>query len=145
MCSDCSYRPTQSRGYAFKLINYILISYRFFDLAVTNKNLKGDSIENKSLFHTDILLGVSSFTRRRRSETRRLTKWRWARHVGRMHDNRWTKICTEWQPRGGRRNRGGPARKWRYDIEVTAGKSWMRQTKDRGVATLIRGLCSAVD
>ena len=28
-------------------------------------------------------------------------KWRWAGHVGRMHDNRWTKRCTEWQPREG--------------------------------------------
>ena len=48
-----------------------------------------------------------------------------------MHDNRWTKRCTEWQPREGRRNRGGPARRWRDDIEVTAGKTWMRKTKDR--------------
>ena len=63
-----------------------------------------------------------------------------------MHDNRWTKRCTEWQPREGRRNRGRPARRWRDDhIEVTAGKTWMRKTKDRGVATLIGGLCSAVD
>ena len=57
--------------------------------------------------------------------------WRWAGHVGRMHDNRWTKRCTEWQPREGRRNRGRPARRWRDDIEVTAGKTWMRKTKDR--------------
>ena len=58
-------------------------------------------------------------------------KWRWAGHVDRMHDNRWAKRCTEWQPREGRRNRGRPARRWRDDIEVTAGKTWMRKTKDR--------------
>ena len=58
-------------------------------------------------------------------------KWRWAGHLGRMHDNRWTKRCTEWQPREGRRNRGRPARRLRDDIEVTAGKTWMRKTKDR--------------
>ena len=48
-----------------------------------------------------------------------------------MDDNRWTKRCTEWQPREGRRNRGRPARRRRFDIEVTAGKTWMRKTKDR--------------
>ena len=63
-----------------------------------------------------------------------------------MHDNRWTKRCTEWQLREGRRNRGRPARRRRYDIEVTAGKTWMRKTqRQRGVAMLIGGLCSAVD
>ena len=58
-------------------------------------------------------------------------KWRWAGHLGRMHDNRWSKRCTKWQPREGRRNRGRPARRWRDDIEVTEGKTWMRKTKDR--------------
>ena len=58
-------------------------------------------------------------------------KWRWAGHVGRMHGNGWTKRCTEWQPREGRRNRGRRARRWRGDKKVTAGKTWMRKTKDR--------------
>ena len=26
-------------------------------------------------------------------------KRRWAEHIARMKDNRWTKCCTEWQPR----------------------------------------------
>ena len=29
-------------------------------------------------------------------------KWKWAGHIARMKDNRWTKRCTEWQPRRGR-------------------------------------------
>ena len=58
-----------------------------------------------------------------------------------MHDNRWTKRCTDWQPREGRRNRGRPARRWRDDIEVTAGKTDEKDERQRGVATL----CSAVD
>ena len=33
-------------------------------------------------------------------------KWRWASHIVRMKDNRWTKHCTEWQPRRGKRSRG---------------------------------------
>ena len=28
-------------------------------------------------------------------------KWRWAGLTARMKDNRWTKSCTEWQPRRG--------------------------------------------
>ena len=26
-------------------------------------------------------------------------KWRRAGHIARMKDNRWTKLCTEWQPK----------------------------------------------
>ena len=33
-------------------------------------------------------------------------KWRWAGHIARMKDNRWTKRCTELQPRRGKRSRG---------------------------------------
>jgi len=29
-------------------------------------------------------------------------KWKCAGHLARMKDNRWTKRCTEWQPRMGR-------------------------------------------
>ena len=36
-------------------------------------------------------------------------RWRWAGHIQRMKDNRWTKRCKEWQPRRGKRSRGpGP-------------------------------------
>ena len=38
-------------------------------------------------------------------------KWRWAGHIARMKDNRWTKRCTEWQPRRGKRSRGRPSRR----------------------------------
>ena len=38
-------------------------------------------------------------------------KWRWAGHVMRREDNRWTKRVTEWQPRTGRRNRGREKRR----------------------------------
>ena len=29
----------------------------------------------------------------------RESKWRWAGHVARLKDNRWTNLLTEWQPR----------------------------------------------
>ena len=73
-------------------------------------------------------------------------KWRWAGHVVRMHVNRWTKRCTEWQPREGRRNRGRPARRWRDDYRGHGRKDMdEKDERQRGVATLIGGLCSAVD
>ena len=33
-------------------------------------------------------------------------KWRWAGHIARTRDNRWTKRCQEWHPRRGKRSRG---------------------------------------
>ena len=38
-------------------------------------------------------------------------KWRWAGHIARTKDNRWTKHSTEWQPRRRKRSRGRPSRR----------------------------------
>ena len=43
------------------------------------------------------------------------TKWKWAGHITRMKDNRWTIRSTEWQTKGVRSN-GGPKRHWRDNI-----------------------------
>ena len=43
-------------------------------------------------------------------------KWKWAGHVARLNDNRWTKRITDWQPRYGKRSRGRQAKRWRDDI-----------------------------
>ena len=58
-------------------------------------------------------------------------KWRWAGHIARMIDNRWTKRCTEWQPRRGKRSRGRPSRRWQDDITREEGTTWTRKGKDR--------------
>ena len=42
-------------------------------------------------------------------------KWKWAGHVARLNDNRWTKRITDWQPRYGKRSRGRQARRHRAD------------------------------
>ena len=44
-------------------------------------------------------------------------KWKWAGHVARMNDNRWTVRCTEWQVRHGKRSRGRPRRRWHDGIQ----------------------------
>ena len=58
-------------------------------------------------------------------------KWRWAGHLIRRQDSRWTKRLTEWQPRNGKRNRGRQKRRWRDDITAYAGSTWTRLAMNR--------------
>ena len=58
-------------------------------------------------------------------------KWKWAAHIARLKDNRWTKQCTEWQPRRGKRTRGRPSRRWQDDITEKEGTTWIRKATDR--------------
>ena len=58
-------------------------------------------------------------------------KWKWAGHVARYTDNRWTKRCTDWQPRLGERGRGRPPRRWRDDIRRVEGTAWQRAAQER--------------
>ena len=48
-------------------------------------------------------------------------KWKWAGHIARLKDNRWTKRCTKWQPRRGKRSREQPSRRWQDDITEKEG------------------------
>ena len=58
-------------------------------------------------------------------------KWKWAGHIARLKDNRWTKRCTEWQPRRWKRSRGRPSRRWQDDITEKEGITWIRKATDR--------------
>ena len=58
-------------------------------------------------------------------------KWKWAGHVARMTDNRWTQRVTDWRPRIGKRSRGRQTRRWRDDIVQQKGMVWSRAAKDR--------------
>ena len=58
-------------------------------------------------------------------------KWEWAGHIARMKDNSWTKRCTEWQPRRGKRSRGRPSRRWQDYITEKEGTTWIRKAIDR--------------
>ena len=58
------------------------------------------------------------------------TKWKWAGHIARMKDNRWTIRSTEWQTEGVRSARR-PNRCWRDDIVGQQGAVWTRTAKDR--------------
>ncbi|GFR69251.1 endonuclease-reverse transcriptase [Elysia marginata] len=58
-------------------------------------------------------------------------KWKWAGHVARLQDSRWTLRVTEWQPRNGKKSKGRQARRWRDDIVRTMGNTWTREAKDK--------------
>ena len=57
-------------------------------------------------------------------------KWKWAAHVARMKDKKWTKRCTECQPRGRKRSRGRPRRRWQDDIAKER-TTWNSKATDR--------------
>ena len=54
---------------------------------------------------------------------RRRRKWRWAGHVARMGDRRWTKLVLDWSPIGtGTRRVGRPTMRWEKSLEEFAGR-----------------------
>ena len=60
----------------------------------------------------------------------KIGKWRWAVHVARRNDNRWTKRTTDWTPRNGRRSRGRPADEWETDLRSFC-SMWRREALNR--------------
>ena len=63
-------------------------------------------------------------------ETRR-SKMRWAGHVARVKDNRWTSRIIDWYPREIRRPRGRPATRWEDYIKKKEGGRWKRLALNR--------------
>ena len=58
-------------------------------------------------------------------------KWRWAGHVARMNDNRWTKRLTDWHPYNEKRSRKRPDTRWKDEIEKFAGVACQRLAQVR--------------
>ena len=56
-------------------------------------------------------------------------KWRWAGHVARLNDGRWTSTLTLWRGPAGSRKRGRPIARWGDDIVKVADKTGLRQLK----------------
>ena len=52
-------------------------------------------------------------------------------NMARIKHNRWTKRCTEWHQRRGKRSRGRPRRRWLDDIAKKEGTTWNRKALDR--------------
>ncbi|GBP94035.1 Putative uncharacterized transposon-derived protein F52C9.6 [Eumeta japonica] len=58
-------------------------------------------------------------------------KWKWAGHMLREKNEKWTRIISEWYPRDGKRNKGRPIKRWEDDIKGVAGPEWTRIARDR--------------
>ncbi|CAH2102789.1 unnamed protein product [Euphydryas editha] len=58
-------------------------------------------------------------------------KFRWAGHVARMEDNRWTYETTTWNGPVGKRRVGRQYARWEEDIIKIAGIHWLTVAKDR--------------
>ena len=61
----------------------------------------------------------------------RQSKHRWAGHVARLQDNRWTIRATSWVPRRWLRPRGRPKTRWRDNLSRHLGTTWTRLAQDR--------------
>ena len=59
------------------------------------------------------------------------SKRRWAGHIARRYDNRWTKRVTEWRPFQYPRPRGRPPTRWCDPIVKLYGRTWMRKAQCR--------------
>ncbi|KAI5732128.1 hypothetical protein M8J77_021962 [Diaphorina citri] len=60
-------------------------------------------------------------------------KWRWAGHVLRRTDGRWTTSILSWIPTNKKRGRGRPRLRWQDDIKKIAGNDWKKTAEDRFV------------
>ena len=58
-------------------------------------------------------------------------KWRWAGHLARRYDNRWTCKTTNWTPRNQTRKRGRQNRRWRDELRTYNGIAWQQTAQDR--------------
>ena len=89
------------------------------------------------------MLGIKRIDKIRNNDIRQRTKlidslqvakrnkWRWAGHIARQQDNRWTKLTTEWQPLNYSRRQGRPRERWRNDLHNFFGNDWSTWAGDR--------------
>ena len=87
-------------------------------LGISLRDKKGSSWIRENTRVKDILVAIKE------------QKWRLAGHVSRIEDNRWTKRLTDWTPREGKRDRKRPDKRWRDEIQKTAGQlgnNWRTQ------------------
>ncbi|CAF1595545.1 unnamed protein product [Rotaria magnacalcarata] len=58
-------------------------------------------------------------------------KFRWADHVARREDNRWTNRTTFWWPYNFQRSRGRPSDRWRKLMQDNLGRNWHELARNR--------------
>jgi len=65
--------------------------------------------------------------------TRRIAqrKWKWACHIDRTKDLRWSIEILQWIPRDKKRPRRRPPKRWRDDLDSYAETTWQRKAYNR--------------
>ncbi|GBP70041.1 hypothetical protein EVAR_49051_1 [Eumeta japonica] len=58
-------------------------------------------------------------------------KWRRTGHMSRENIEKWSRLVTEWYPRGGKRSRCRPNKRREDDLRKIAGPVWSRLARDR--------------
>lgn len=58
-------------------------------------------------------------------------KWKWAGHVARLRDQRWTKTVTTWTGPQGKRRRGRPVATWEDELKKVAGPNWIQVAQSK--------------
>ena len=104
------------------LTNKLSTAQKAMERKMLNIKLK-DKIPCKTIREKTGVQDVVTFTLKQ--------KWKWAGHVARMEDNRWTQRITNWQPRIGKRSRGRPTIRWRDDLVQHKGATWGRKARER--------------
>ncbi|EYB99177.1 hypothetical protein Y032_0124g1205 [Ancylostoma ceylanicum] len=61
----------------------------------------------------------------------RKSRIKWAGHVARMNDGRWTAKVLNWYPRDKRRSQGRPRKRWQDFIKDTCSLTWIQRAKNR--------------
>ena len=67
-------------------------------------------------------------------EEQRRREWRWAGHVSRRDDGRWSRRLLDWEPLGGRRSWGRPLIRWEDALchfARTKGETWNKVGRDK--------------
>lgn len=89
------------------------------------------------------MLNIKKIQKIRHSNIRKITKakdaltyakklkWKWAGHVARLEDDRWTSRITKWAGPYGKRLQGRPHARWEDEIVKIAGRSWPTVARDR--------------
>lgn len=93
---------------------------RRMERRMLNKTWK-DKIRNEDLKKRSQVVDVAEQTIK--------LKFKWAGHLMRRRDDRWTKRITEWRPRDGKRSRGRQKTRWRDALPT----NYQRLAQDRGL------------
>ena len=116
-------------------------TYGLETVALSKSNMERLKVMERAMERR--MLGISLRDRVRNEEMRRRTKvteiaeriatlkWRWAGHIARMTDDRWTRRTMIWRPRTNCRSRGRPPVRWADDIVAVAGTNWVKKAQDR--------------